>query len=130
MTLLAPVLVLLLVFVAVVVHRAVDARLRTDSAAHQAARAASIERTGPAATVAASDTASAALDGGSASCRSLAVSTDLTGFRSGGTVAVTVTCTVDLTGSLLLGVPGRTDVTSTAVEPVDAFRSLQPAGLS
>ncbi|HEX8864347.1 MAG TPA: TadE/TadG family type IV pilus assembly protein, partial [Lentzea sp.] len=44
--LITPILILLLVFVAVVVHRGVDARLRLNDTAHQAARAASIERTG------------------------------------------------------------------------------------
>ncbi|OXM44138.1 pilus assembly protein TadE, partial [Amycolatopsis alba DSM 44262] len=37
--LLTPVLVMLLVLLAVVVHRGVDARLRLDDAAHQGARA-------------------------------------------------------------------------------------------
>ena len=44
--LITPFLVILLVFVAVVVHRGVDARLRINDVAHQAARAASLERTG------------------------------------------------------------------------------------
>lgn len=123
LTLLAPVLVMVLVLVAVVAHRVVDARLRLDSAAHQAARAASIERSAAGAERAADDLAAAALDSARPSCADLTVATDTSGFRAGGTVSVTVSCSVDLTGGLLLGVPGRAEVTATATEPIDAFRS-------
>src|SRR5581483_7379795 len=56
-TLVTPLLVMLLVFVAVVIHRGVAAQLRLNDAAHQAARAASIERTPAAAIEAAQSTA-------------------------------------------------------------------------
>lgn len=124
LTLLAPVLVMVLVLVAVVAHRVVDARLRLDSAAHQAARAASIERSAVAAERAAGDLAAAVLGSAGPSCADLTVATDTSGFRAGGTVSVTVSCSVDLTGGLLLGVPGHTDVTATATEPLDTFRSV------
>lgn len=127
LTLLTPVLVMLLVLVAVVAHRVVDARLRLDSAAHQAARAASIERSATGAERAAKDIAAAALGSVGPSCADFAVVTDSSGFRAGGTVTVTVSCSVDLTGGLLLGVPGRTGVTATATEPVDTFRSTTVA---
>ncbi len=127
LTLLAPVLVMVLVLVAVVAHRVVDARLRLDSAAHQAARAASIERSAAGAERAAGDLAAAVLGPAGPSCADLAVTTDTPGFRAGGTVSVTVTCSVDLTGGLLLGVPGRTDVTATVTEPLDTFRSVSGA---
>ena len=125
MTLIAPVLVMLLLLVAVVVHRAVDARLRVDAAAHQAARAASIERTTAASRIAAEDTATAVLGLGSGSrCVSVDVTADLSRFVAGGTVTVTVSCSIDLTDALLLSVPGRADIAATAVEPVDAYRSV------
>jgi len=127
LTLLAPVLVMVLVLVAVVAHRVVDARLRLDSTAHQAARAASIERSAADAQRAADDLAAAALGPAGPSCADLSVATDTSGFRAGGTVTVTVSCSVDLSGGLLLGVPGRTDITATATEPVDAFRSTAVA---
>ncbi|OZM76583.1 TadE/TadG family type IV pilus assembly protein [Pseudonocardia sp. MH-G8] len=123
LTLLAPVLVMVLVLVAVVAHRVVDARLRLDSAAHQAARAASIERSAADAERAADELAATVLGSAGPSCADLAVATDTSGFRAGGTVTVTVSCSVDLTGGLLLGVPGRTEVTATATEPLDTFRS-------
>lgn len=126
LTLLAPVLVMLMVLVGVVAHRVVDARLRLDSTAHQAARAASIERSAAGADRAAGDLAGAALGSAGPSCAEFSVATDTSDFRAGGTVSVTVSCSVDLAGGLLLGVPGRVDVTATATEPVDAFRSVVP----
>lgn len=128
-TLLAPVLVMLLVFVAVVIHRGVDARLRLDDAAHQAARAASIARTATAADTAATTTASDALGAAGVACAAIGASTDTTDFRPGGTVTVTVTCTVDWSDALIVGVPGRTALTATATEPVDTYRGLtEPTG--
>ncbi|WP_298800210.1 TadE/TadG family type IV pilus assembly protein [uncultured Pseudonocardia sp.] len=123
LTLLTPLLVMLLVLIAVVAYRVVDARLRLDSTAHQAARAASIERTATRADQAASRLATTALDSAGPSCADVGVRTDTSGFRPGGAVTVTVTCTVDLTGGFLLAVPGRTQVTATATEPVDVYRS-------
>ena len=119
-----PLLIMLLVFVAVVIHRGVDARLRIDDAAHEAARAASIERTPATATAAAQSTASAALSSAGVSCASLAVDTATGGMRPGGTVTVTVSCTVDFGDALILGVPGQKRLSATAIEPVDTWRSV------
>lgn len=123
-TLLAPVLIMLLVFVAVVVHRGVDARLRLDDAAHQAARAASIERTAPAADTAARATATDALAAADVACAAVDVAVDTAGFRPGGTVAVTVSCTLDLSEALIVGVPGQVVLAATAAEPVDLYRAF------
>nr|WP_116111124.1 TadE/TadG family type IV pilus assembly protein [Amycolatopsis thermalba] len=123
--LVAPVLVMLLVFVAVVVHRGVDARLRLDDAAHQAARAATLQRSTAAAATAARDTASAALAQAGPVCRNVA--TTLSGaLTPGGAVTVHVRCTVDFGQALLLGVPGGKTLESSASEVVDTYRS-QPA---
>ncbi|GLY71377.1 hypothetical protein Atai01_79960 [Amycolatopsis taiwanensis] len=123
-TLAAPFLVMLLVFVAVLIHRGVDARLRLDDAAHQAARAASIQRTSAAATAAAQATASAALSSAGVSCSSLAVDAATGGMQPGGTVSVTLTCTVDFGDALLLGVPGQKSLSATAIEPIDTWRAV------
>ncbi len=123
MTLATPVLIVVLVFVAVVVHRGVDARLRLDDAAHQAARAASLARTPAAAMAAAEQSAADALADADVVCTSLNVDTDTTTFTPGGTVAVTLSCTVDQTDALLLGVPASRVVTATFTSPVDAWRS-------
>lgn len=122
-TLIAPFLVMLLVFVAVVIHRGVDARLRLEDAAHQAARAASIERTPATAVTAAQSTASAALSSAGVTCASLTVDTATGGLRPGGTVTVTISCTADFGDALILGAPGQKRLSATAAEPVDTWRS-------
>ncbi len=125
--LIAPVLVMLLVFVAVVVHRGVDARLRLDDAAHQAARAASLQRTRAAATVAAEATATSALTHAGLVCRDATVSTT-TSASPGSTVVVSVRCIVDFGQALVLGVPGSRVLSTEASEVVDTYRSHPTAG--
>jgi Flp pilus assembly protein TadG len=125
--LLTPVLVMLLVFVAVVVHRGVDARLRLDDAAHQAARAASLQRTPAAAAAAAEKTATAALAQAGIVCRQVAVST-ATSAAAGTTVVVSVRCTVDFGQALILGVPGTKTLLASASEIIDVYRSQPAAG--
>ncbi|UOZ03405.1 TadE/TadG family type IV pilus assembly protein [Amycolatopsis sp. WQ 127309] len=125
--LLTPVLVILLVFVAVVVHRGVDARLRLDDAAHQAARAASLQRTPAAAAAASEATATAALARAGVVCRGIAVNT-ATSATAGTTVVVSVRCTVDFGQALVLGVPGTKTLSASAAEIIDVFRSQSAAG--
>ncbi|WP_439381565.1 TadE/TadG family type IV pilus assembly protein [Amycolatopsis lexingtonensis] len=125
--LIAPVLVMLLVFVAVVVHRGVDARLRLDDAAHQAARAASLQRIPAAAATAAEATATSALAHAGLVCRNTAVSTT-TSSSPGSTVAVSVRCTVDFGQALVLGVPGTRMLSATASEVIDTYRSRPTVG--
>lgn len=127
-TIAAPFLVMLLVFVAVVIHRGVDARIRIDDAAHQAARAASIERSPTAAIAAAQSTAASALSSAGVTCASLSVSTSTGGLRPGGTVGVTVACAADFGDALILGVPSGKTLSATSVEPVDLWRSTLNTG--
>lgn len=122
-TVITPLLIMLLVFIAVVIHRGVDARLRLDDAAHQAARAASMQRSAPAAVTAARSTARGALSAAGLACRSARVSTDTTGLVAGGVVTVTVSCRVDFGDALILGVPAARMMSATASEPVDTWRS-------
>jgi Flp pilus assembly protein TadG len=121
-TLLTPLLVMLLVFVAVVIHRGVDARIRIEDVAHQAARAASIERTPAAATTAAHTTAANALSAAGLTCRSLTVNTAAGDLRPGDTITVTVSCQVDLGDALILAVPDQR-LSANAAEPIDTWRS-------
>jgi len=127
-TLVVPLLIMLLVFVGVVIHRGVDARIRLDDAAHQAARAASIERTASAAAAAAQSTAAAALADAGVTCRSLSTTASTSGLRPGGTVSVTVVCDVDFGDALILGVPGGKRLSATAIEPIDVWRSTTNTG--
>ena len=122
MVLITPLLVMLLVFVAVVVHRGVDARLRINDVAHQAARAASLEHAGARAASQARSTATIALASAGVTCQSVAVDIATASLRPGGTVTVTVSCDVDLGDALMLGA-GQKRLSATAIEPVDTYRS-------
>ncbi|WP_410647984.1 TadE/TadG family type IV pilus assembly protein [Amycolatopsis sp. cmx-4-54] len=125
--LLTPVLVMLLALTAVVVHRGVDARLRLDDAAHQAARAATLHRTTTAATAAARDTAGAALTQAGVVCRD--VTTTMSGtLAPASAVTVHVRCTVDFGQAVLLGVPGGKTLVASASEVVDTYRSQARRG--
>ncbi|WP_267284118.1 TadE/TadG family type IV pilus assembly protein [Amycolatopsis japonica] len=126
--LVTPVLVMLLVLLAVVVHRGVDARLRLDDAAHQAARAATLHRSITAAATAARDTVGTALAQAGVVCRE--VTTTLSGsLVPASAVTVYVRCSVDFGQATLLGVPGEKTLESSASEVVDTYRSqARPGG--
>lgn len=123
--LITPLLIMLLIFVAVVIHRGVDARLRLDDATHQAARAASQQRNARAAATAAQSTARSALSNAGVVCRSVQVRTNTARLVPGGAVTVTVTCRVDFGDTLILGVARQRVVSSTVSEPVDTWRSIE-----
>lgn len=122
-TIVTPLLVMLLVVVGIVIHRGVDARIRVDNAAHQAARAASLERHPRAATAAARATTLNALAAAGLVCRHHEISASTSGPESGGTVSVTVSCDVDIGEALIPGLTATQRVSATAQEPVDQWRS-------
>ena len=122
-TLVAPLLIMLLVLVGVVVHRGVDARIRIDDAAHQAARAASLERTPNAADTMADAIAGRALSAAGVACRHHDVTTSAGSLQPGDTVHVTVACEVDLGDALIPGLAATRRVAATASEPIDQWRS-------
>ena len=97
LVLVTPFLVLLLLL-AVAAGRLVQARLDVDSAAQQAARAASLARTPAAASAQATQVAQAALAGQSVTCDPAVITPDTGDFVPGGQVTVQVTCTVHLSG--------------------------------
>jgi Flp pilus assembly protein TadG len=123
LTLVTPFLVLLLVFVAVMVHRGVDARLRLNDVAHEAARAASLARSPAAATDAAQQTVTAALAQAGVNCLNPSVDVDTSKFQPGGLVTVTVVCHVDLTDAPELDAGTSTTLTATASSPIDTWRA-------
>jgi hypothetical protein len=125
--LITPFLVLLLLF-AVAAGRLVQARLEVDSAARQAARAASLARTPQAASAQAIQVAQAALAGQSVTCDPAVITPDTSDFVPGGEVTVQVSCTVDLSGLSLLRIPGSETITAVFTSPVDAYRG-EPLGL-
>jgi Flp pilus assembly protein TadG len=121
-----PVLIAVLVLVGVLIARGVDARLRLDDAAHQAARAASLASTPTAATTAADTTATDALAGMGGACRTPTVAVDVSDFQPGGTVSVTLTCHLDLSSATLLAIPTSRVLTASATSPVDTWRATTP----
>jgi Flp pilus assembly protein TadG len=125
--LVTPFLVLLLLF-AVAAGRLVQARLDVDSAAQQAARAASLARTPAAASVQATSVAQAALAGQSVSCRPAVITPDTADFVPGGEVTVQVSCTIHLSDLSLLHVPGTETITSTFTSPIDTYRGNAVGG--
>ena len=123
LVILAPLLVLMLLFV-VALGRLAGARIDVDGAAAQAARAASIARDPGSATAAAEQTAASALAGQGVTCGDLSVSVGTSNFVPGGSVSVTVACSVSLADLVGLRLPSTETLSGTAVEPVDLYRSL------
>ena len=121
LVLLTPLLIVILLFV-VALGRLAGARLDVDGAAAQAARAASIARDPATATAMADQTATAALSSDRVTCAHLEVVTDATAFAPGGTVTVTVTCTVDLADLTGLRLPPAESITASATSVVDTYR--------
>ncbi|MFM9442586.1 TadE/TadG family type IV pilus assembly protein [Streptomyces acidiscabies] len=119
--LLAPVLLLMLWFL-VYCGRLTDTRLRIESAAHQAARAATLAHTPSTAAAEARTTAATTLHDAGVTCRNLSVTVHGT-LTNGSALTVAVTCTVDLHDLALLQVPGTTTLTADFTAPVDTYRS-------
>lgn len=123
LVLLTPLLILILVFV-VALGRLTSARIEVDSAAAQAARAASIAWSPQSANQAAQQSAAATLSGDHVTCAHLDVSVDTAEFVPGGSVSVTVSCGVDLSQLTGLHLPTTETISSKAVSPLDRFRSV------
>jgi Flp pilus assembly protein TadG len=119
--LLVPVLLVVL-GVTLGLGRVVDARNDADDAASEAARTASLTRSAPEARAAAAAAASDRLAAESNTCHDPVVDTDTAAFRPGGTVAVTITCTVNLAGAYL---PATARVSSRSVQPLDPYKGLR-----
>lgn len=119
--LLVPVL-LVVIGVVLALGRVVEARHDADDAAREAARAASLSRSADEAHDAARTAAAARLRTDGRTCHSPLVDVDTIAFRPGGTVAVTVSCTVDLAGDVL---PGSATIRSRSVAPLEPHRGIR-----
>ena len=94
------------------------------SAAHEAARAASLAGDSGQAAAAAQATATANLTSAGLTCvNGSAVSVDTSDFVPGGWVTVTVTCTTPFSDLAVLNIPGSRVYSSTATEVIDVLRS-------
>lgn len=124
LVLLAPVAIGLALLV-VALGRQVDARAQVRIAAESAAQAAALERT-PGAARAAADRVVSAMLVDHDTCSGAATAVDLSAFAPGGSVAVTVTCTVSDRGIEVVGAGTPTHaVTATAtVDPLRAMGSV------
>lgn len=123
LVILTPLLILLLLFV-VALGRLAGARIDVGGAAAQAARAASIARSPAAASSFAQQTAASALASQHITCAHLDVSVDTSDFVPGGSVAVTVSCAVQLSDLTGLDLPATETVANRSVEPIDTYRSV------
>lgn len=118
----------LLLFIAVVIFggRVALAGQSVDQAASEAARTASIARTGAEADSTAGASAQAVLAQQGLQCQTLTVSVDTSGFaRPAGTpatVTTTVSCVVNLADLSIPGIPGSRTVTASASSPIDTYR--------
>lgn len=95
-----------------------------DDAAWEAARAASLARSGTDADAAARQAVDRRLAGERWSCGSQLVNVDTSSFEPGGTVAVELTCDVRLADTGLF-LPGATHVRSRAAEPLERYRAVR-----
>jgi Flp pilus assembly protein TadG len=97
-----------------------------DSAARDAARAASIERTEGSALAVAQTVADASLPDG-ATCQPAEVVTNwpLPGSSQAGSVRVTITCDVSYSGLGFIGLPGSATLKGTSVAPLDQYRRTE-----
>lgn len=117
--------------------RIVEAQSQVDGAARDAVRAASIARERLAASNAARITARSTLSGrvntGAGTGQSgtewciggPTTSVDLSEWRPGGQVSVTVSCKIDLSGLSLIAVAPTKTVTGTATAPLDTLRRVE-----
>lgn len=122
MLLAAPLLFLFLLLV-VAAGELVSARIALDGAAATAARAASVA-TNPAAATA--DAQASATSASGLGCVHLSVATNTADFVAGGSVGVTLTCSVPLSVFGGLHLPTSDTLTSTFSEPLDQYKSYTP----
>jgi len=116
------IVLLVLLMLASGVGRVVDAEADVQTAASAAARAASREGAPDAAGAAAREAAMANLTQGTTTCGSIDVDTATGRLEPGGSVTVTVRCTVDYSDLALISAPGRRHFSSTATAVVDRYR--------
>jgi len=99
-------------------------RQLVDQAALAAARAGSLSGSPVAATSAAQHAAEQTLSDRGLSCAGLTVSLDTTHFYAGGQVSATVTCTTDLSGLAMAGLPGSVHLQASSTAPLETYRTI------
>jgi Flp pilus assembly protein TadG len=122
LTLMAPVLMVILLFV-VGLGRMAHARQQIESVAADSARAASLERNTSKSEAAAKTAAEQSLGDAGVSCTNLNVEVNLSSYQPGGRVTVTVSCQTKLSDVTMAGFPGSRTFTATSSVPIENFRS-------
>ncbi|KOX13394.1 TadE family protein [Nocardiopsis sp. NRRL B-16309] len=102
--------------------RVVGAGAIADEAAHAAARAASLERSVPAAEAGAHGIAGQSLAASGLTCSDHTLALDHGGLQPGGSVTAVLDCQVGLDDLSGLGVPGSVTIQGSATVAVDTFR--------
>ncbi|GAB2522227.1 TadE/TadG family type IV pilus assembly protein [Nocardiopsis aegyptia] len=102
--------------------RVVGAGAIADEAAHAAARAASLERSVPAAEAGAQGIAAQSLAASGLTCSDHTVALDHGGLQPGGSVTAVLDCRVGLDDLSGLGVPGSVTIQGSSTVAVDTFR--------
>jgi Flp pilus assembly protein TadG len=121
MALLTPLLIAFALLM-ILAGRVVGAGALADEAAHAAARAASLERSVPAAEASARGIAERSLAASGLLCSDHTLSLDHGGLRPGGSVTAVLDCRVGLNDLAGLGVPGSVTIQGRSTAAVDAFR--------
>ena len=125
LVLITPVLIMFLLLV-VGLGRLALAKQEVTSAAHDAARAASLERDTGASAGRGRAAAERALADRGMSCASLNVDIDTSGYRSGGQVRAEVVCVAALGDLALSGLPGSKTYRAQAVVPIEQYKADTP----
>ena len=124
---LAPIVIVILLLV-VGFGRYAHGKQLVEQAAAAAARAASLATTAVQGETRAQQAAAGSLADGGLSCAGMTADVDTGSFRPGGQVTVTITCTADLSGLAVSGLPGTATMTATGRAPLEAHRAFDASG--
>ena len=124
---LAPI-VIVIVLLVVGLGRYAHGKQLVEQAAAAAARAASLTAASAQAQTRAARAAAGSLSDAGLSCTGITADVDTGSFRPGGVVTVRITCTADLSGLALSGLPGTATVTATGRAPLEAHRQIATPG--
>ena len=123
LVLIVPIL-LLFILVTIGLGRLEIAHFNVDSAVRAAAENSSSASSAAQAQVEASQVSNQDLSGLGKACVSHSEITDVSDFKPGGWVQVTITCRVSYSDILIPGLPGDTTITESLLVPVDPYRSV------
>ena len=124
---LAPIMIVVVLLV-VGLGRYAHGKQLVEQAAAAAARAASLTSTAALAEARAGQAAAGSLTDAGMSCTGMTADVDTGNFRPGGVVTVTITCTADLSGLALSGLPGAATISATGRAPLEKLRQFNHPG--